>query len=104
MLLGKGSGDKQPNADEVNTDRRSVQHSPVVLDVRRCLTEVKLSTTATPSATLASVSPTATSAAVHETKHTTNSQLQVPSANLPAFRDEASLSLIFQKQQSTIIQ
>ena len=99
MFLGKSSGDKQPDADNITTVRRaSVQHSPI--GGRRSsmptLTEIQLSTTTTPSASLASSSPTATSATGHEFKHTTtNAQLQVPSANLPALR-EATLSLIFQ--------
>ena len=94
MFLGKGSGDKQSDADNITTVRRnSVQHSPV--GARRpsmpTLTEMQLSTTTPPSATSASAS-----AAIHETKHTTiNSRLQVPSANLPALRDDATLSLIF---------
>ena len=101
MFLGKGS-DKQSDADEVNTVRRgSVMHSPTVSTRRTSMplltpivTETQLSTTAPPSATSASAS----SAATHETKHTTtNSRLQSStSANLPALRDEATLSLIFQ--------
>jgi hypothetical protein len=108
MFLGKGSGDKQADADNITTVRRaSIQHSPV--GARRSsmptLTEVQLSTTTTPSAALASSSPTATSsAATHETKHTTtNSRLQSStSANLPAVRDEATLSLLFQVMSANL--
>ena len=80
MFLGKGS-----DADEVNTVRRgSVVHSPTG-SARR--TSMPLLTPIVTSS--ASVHETD-----HEVKHVTN--LQVPSANLPALRDESTLSLIFQ--------
>ena len=99
MFLSGENSAKQPNVDQVNTVRRSSMGlSPPGGSARRASMPT-LTPIVTSSVSEVKLSPTATSAADHEAKHITNSQVQPA---LLAISDEILLSLIYQRAQSRL--